>query len=51
MALITPAAAGATAHDVVASTLTRRDRDVKGLVLVVLLLVAAARRCSSCSCC
>lgn len=41
MALITPAAAGATAHDVVASTLTRRDRDVKGIVLVVLLLVAA----------
>ena len=33
MALITPAAAGVTAHDVVASTLTRRDRDVKGLVL------------------
>ena len=41
MALITPAAAGATARDVVTASLTRRDRDVKGLVLLVLLLISA----------
>jgi len=41
MALLTPAAAGATARDVVTARLTRRDRDVKGIVLLVLLLIAA----------
>lgn len=41
MALITPSAAGVAARDVVAATLTRRDRDTKGLALVVLLLIAA----------
>jgi phosphate transport system permease protein len=41
LALFTPAAAGATARDVVASTLTRRDRDVKGIALLVLLVLAA----------
>jgi phosphate transport system permease protein len=40
MALITPAVAGVTAHDVVAKSLTRRDRDVKGLLLGASLLVA-----------
>ena len=40
MALITPAVAGVTAHDVVAKSLTRRDRDVKGLLLGGSLLVA-----------
>lgn len=40
MALITPAAAGDTARNVVAAALTRRDRDVKGFVLLVALLVA-----------
>lgn len=41
MALLTPAAAGATARDVVTARLTRRDRDVKGIVLLILLLLAA----------
>lgn len=41
MALMTPAAAGRTARDVVAASLTRRDRDVAGLVLLILLLIAA----------
>jgi len=41
MALITPAIAGSTARDVVSASLTRRDRDVKGLVLLVFLLLAA----------
>ena len=41
MALITPAAAGRTAAEVVAAGLTRRDRDVAGLVMLVLLLLAA----------
>lgn len=40
--LITPSAAGGSARDVVASAITRRDRDVKGLVLLSLLLLAAA---------
>ena len=40
MALTTPAAAGRTARDVVQSSLTRRDRDVAGLVMLVLLLLA-----------
>ena len=40
MALMTPASAGATAREVVTASLTRRDRDVKGLVLLVLLLLA-----------
>src|SRR5215216_4787321 len=42
MALMTPAAAGGTARDVVSASLTRRDRDTRGLVFTVLLLVAAA---------
>jgi phosphate transport system permease protein len=41
MALTTPAAAGVTARDVVTASLTRRDRDVKGFVLLALLLLAA----------
>ena len=41
MALITPAAAGRTAREVVATTLTRRDRDLAGLIMLVLLLLAA----------
>ncbi len=41
MALITPATAGRTARDVVAARLTRRDRDVPGIVMLVLLLLAA----------
>ena len=41
MALITPAAAGQTARDVVTARLTRRDRDVPGIVMLILLLVAA----------
>lgn len=41
MALTTPAAAGVTARDVVTASLTRRDRDVKGIALLVLLLLAA----------
>ena len=41
MALITPAAAGATARDVVRASLMRRDRDTTGLILLVLLLVAS----------
>ena len=41
MALITPAAAGATAREVVQATLMRRDRDTAGLILLVLLLIAA----------
>jgi phosphate transport system permease protein len=41
MALITPAAAGRTARDVVSARLTRRDRDLKGIVLLILLLLAA----------
>lgn len=41
MALITPAAAGRTAGDVVRASLTRRDRDVFGLVMLILLLIAA----------
>jgi phosphate transport system permease protein len=41
MALITPASAGRTARDVVAARLTRRDRDVPGIVMLVLLLLAA----------
>ncbi len=40
MALTSPASAGRTARDVVQSSLTRRDRDVAGLVMLVLLLVA-----------
>jgi phosphate transport system permease protein len=39
MALITPAAAGATARDVVQASLTRRDRDTAGLILLILLLI------------
>jgi phosphate transport system permease protein len=41
MALMTPAAAGATAADVVRASLTRRERDVSGLVLLLILLLAA----------
>jgi phosphate transport system permease protein len=41
MALITPASAGRTARDVVAARLTRRDRDVPGIVMLLLLLLAA----------
>ncbi len=41
MALITPAIAGRTARDVVAARLTRRDRDVPGIVMLLLLLLAA----------
>ncbi|CAN5798700.1 MAG: phosphate ABC transporter permease PstA [Ilumatobacteraceae bacterium] len=41
MALLTPAVGGRTARDVVAARLTSRDRDVKGIVLLVLLLLAA----------
>jgi phosphate transport system permease protein len=39
MALVTPAAGGATAKSVVAAVLTRRDRDVWGMVMLVVLLV------------
>ncbi len=41
MALITPAAAGRTARDVVAVRLTSRDRDPFGIVMLILLLGAA----------
>ena len=41
MALLTPAAAGTTARNVVTTRLTSRDRDVKGLVLLVALLLSA----------
>ena len=41
MALITASTAGATAADVVRASLTRRDRDVSGLVLLLLLLIAS----------
>jgi phosphate transport system permease protein len=41
MALITAATAGATAADVTRAALTRRDRDVSGLVLLLLLLIAS----------
>lgn len=41
MTLYTPNAAAASARDVVAASLTRRDRDVKGLGLLVALLLAA----------
>ena len=40
MALITPAAAGTTAADVVRAALTRREHDVSGLVLLLVLLLA-----------
>ncbi len=40
MALLTPAAAGATAADVVRAALTRRERDVSGIVLLLVLLLA-----------
>jgi phosphate transport system permease protein len=40
MALMTPAAAGATAADVVRAALTRRERDVAGIVLLLILLLA-----------
>jgi phosphate transport system permease protein len=40
MALMTPAAAGRTASEVVAARLTRRDRDVFGIVMLLLLLIA-----------
>lgn len=40
MALITPAAAGATAADAVRARLTRRDTDVAGIVMLVILLIA-----------
>jgi phosphate transport system permease protein len=41
MALITAATAGSTAADVVRASLTRRERDVSGLVLLLLLLIAS----------
>lgn len=41
MALVTPKAAGNTARDIVAASLTRRDVDVKGLAMLVALLLAA----------
>ncbi|MBA3288176.1 MAG: phosphate ABC transporter permease PstA [Acidimicrobiia bacterium] len=41
MALITPALGGRTAGDVVRASLTRRDRDARGLIFLVLLLLAA----------
>jgi phosphate transport system permease protein len=41
MALFTPATAAATARDVVAARLTRRERDLKGIALLILLLLAA----------
>lgn len=41
MALITPAAAGSAARNVVTASLTRRGRDVTGVVLLVLLLLAS----------
>jgi phosphate transport system permease protein len=41
MALITAASAGATAADVVRASLTKRDRDVSGLALLLLLLIAS----------
>ncbi len=40
MALITPAAAGKTASDVVTARLTSRDRDIFGLAMLVMLLIA-----------
>ena len=40
MALITPAAAGKTASDVVTARLTSRDRDIFGLAMLIMLLVA-----------
>lgn len=41
MALLTPAAAGRTAREVVQASLTRRDRDVSGLIMLIVLLIAA----------
>jgi phosphate transport system permease protein len=41
VALITPAAAGRTAREVVQASLTRRDRDTAGIVMLILLLLAA----------
>src|SRR5829696_4694188 len=41
MALYTPGAAAITARDVVAARLTSRERDVLGVVLLILLLLAA----------
>lgn len=41
MALITPAASARAAADVVAASLTRRDRDRAGLICLILLLLAA----------
>ena len=40
MALITPAAAGKTASDVVTARLTSRDRDIFGLAMLIMLLIA-----------
>jgi phosphate transport system permease protein len=42
MALITPAASAATARDVVAASLTRRERDIRGIVLLLAVLFAAS---------
>jgi phosphate transport system permease protein len=42
MALITPAAAGTISGDVVRASLTRRERDVWGIGLLILLLLALA---------
>ena len=42
MALMTPAAAGARSADAVRASLTRRDRDVPGLLLATLLLVTVS---------
>lgn len=39
--LVTPNASAATARDVVTASLTRRDRDVKGIALLVALLLAS----------
>lgn len=41
MALVTPAVGGTTARDVTRAALTRRDRDLRGMVLLFLLLLAA----------
>jgi len=41
MSIVTPASAGRTARDVVTASLTRRERDVTGIVLLVLLLLAS----------